>query len=219
MALVGGSIAPYYYYDCNGTADDGCPTSISFGTPSVTRYVGGDGGSPDARSCPDGYAMVGVKLTGHSPWYVTATVIDSLRIVCRPLDLVVANGDEYEYDIEVNLGSVRQSSALGTAGSTSNPRSLLCDSGEVVYGMKTKTGWYVDTLQLRCGRLGVSGQPGAFSVTRNAAGDTAYAYVAAPDTTTTCASSKIATGVSVRDGSLIDAIAPQCTTANLNLAY
>ena len=203
--------------DCNNVVDERCPEALTMGTPTTTGYSGGRGGRPDGRSCPVGYALVGVHTTGHSPWYIRSTVVDSLTLICQPLALE-ARGEPFVYDVEVAAGEWT-STRLGNLRSGRNPRTLRCDPGEVVTGMDTKIGWYVDSLRLRCGRLDVVETAGSYAVAVTEAGTTSYGYSDPPDQSTLCGGNRVVTGLSTRDGKVIDAVALQCTAATLSVRY
>jgi hypothetical protein len=106
--------------------------------------AGGGGGYPFTSACPAGYVMTGLSL--RTGWYV-----DAVRIVCTQVN---ANGTWKTH------GDILRPSPFydylgghfgGMGGSAVN---LMCDRDWGVESLTGSSGALVDSLGIRCGRLG-----------------------------------------------------------------
>jgi hypothetical protein len=159
-------------------------------TATATGGGGGSGGNPFTSDCGGDGAMVGIRARAGS-------LVDSVQAVCVKVN---SNGSW--------AGGYYDGAKAG--GSGGNPVNLLCDEGWAVMALFGKAGAMVDSVGVRCGKMGAA--DGAVkivsgSTSRGPSGGTGGNAFDQP-----CSSARIAKGITGRAGTLVDQIAIACHT-------
>jgi hypothetical protein len=143
--------------DCRvcGTGGSGFPVSVALrnGEPQWGPWFGGGGGSAFSDRCPAGQAMVGIR--GRSGWYV-----DQTQLVCASVCVQPSS-----HSPEGRIDSYRMTTGgrtYGPAHGGNGPPSFeaTCPTGQVVTGLKVRSGHYVDSLAVLCRSVSFVWSPG-----------------------------------------------------------
>jgi len=187
-----------------GTCSTGCPTGIAFVDPTATSQVGGPGGTGFNDPCPTGQVLIGFNggLSPPDRW------IGQIQAECGIVTLTPGT-----LAITVTPGAT-----LGLHGQTSNfPWSVQCPADAIVFGFDGRSGSFVDQLGFVCARLAVTGSPGSYAISYEAAfalppqGGTGGLPFAAQR----CQGGRVGTGIFGRSGLDLDALGVDCSLPQL----
>ena len=157
-----------------------------------TAQAGGSGGTAFTQTCPDGAVLAG--LQGRF-----GDFIDSVKAVCVRLDAI---GDAVETTVQ---------SAHGGSGGTTG-YDLRCPRGWAVTGLRGRSGFFVDRLQLVCAPVQLDGTAlvsadHADQFKAGGSGGSAF--------TLHCGGTRPARGINGGAGSFLDRIGLGCENATL----
>ena len=114
--------------DCDGIADEGCPTALSAGNPVQRKALGDSpGGTVFADTCAADELLVGLSL-GVGGW------LDQGSAVCQHFELRT-NTQVTPYRYSLGLGAKR-SLAPHPSSTTSAVNELVCRDGTVMVGLR-----------------------------------------------------------------------------------
>ena len=150
--------------------------------------AGGNGGSTFSVLCDQGQVLIGVKGT-------FGNFINTVEGICATVDEIL---------MPVSAGTTDQA---GEPGPT--PYVQRCPSGHAVRGLRVATGWYVDSLEIRCGRLEGGGTVSGFNTHPIRAGGGGGDAIS----NLTCPNALPSRGLVGRAGSWIDRIGLRCEAA------
>jgi hypothetical protein len=195
--------------DCNGTVDNGCPSSLGTGSDRSLTSYGGNGGSTFRLVCPSGQMAVGVDIR-------SASELDRVQVICQALTLNEDRGsDPYTYQSAATGGQSRTASAGGGGGSQST---LTCPAGSFLHRTRVRSGSRIDQLSVTCARIDYVGYPANGSLQRT---DTLTQTYGGNGGTlrseTRCANNQFISGFYGRAGSRVDRIGPICRTVSVGL--
>ena len=162
-------------------------TSASSFAQGNSPTAGGSGGAPFSVLCGVGQVLIGVKGT-------SGNYISSVQGICASINEIL---------MPVGTGTTDEA---GGSGSSFQQR---CPSGNAVRGLNVATGWYVDSLRIRCGALVVGGTVSGFNTNPLRAGGGGGNTVSNLD----CPNGLPARGLVGRSGSWIDRIGLRCEAA------
>ncbi len=139
--------------NCNGVIDDGCPRSLSPGSPMSVGSFGVGGGSAFSDPCPAGTVLMG--MSGR-----VGALIDQLQPICAALVMQTDMSGRPEYRYPVHRGAaIVGATHGGTGGTAFDDR---CAGDDVVIGVTAHVDDMSNSLrgiQLHCGTVSV-GRPG-----------------------------------------------------------
>ncbi len=200
---------------CNGTSDEGCPSTFTFDAGVASRAFGrGDGGTAFTAACPAGQILRGIEITTSAGFGVYG-----LRLHCGTLEVpAFLPADGGGAALAVVPGAV-----LGPFGWTAppSPSTFNYDCAGPLTAVSGQEGaTQLAGLSFGCTLLSLQGSPGAFSVVRvsggasspqgtPSAGATAFAFG--------CPAPQLATELFGRQGAWIDQLGMRCATPTLLL--
>ncbi len=187
--------------DCDGRVDNGCPMNSTLGATEASQLYGGTGGSPFDGACPAGQALVGFE--GRS-----GDRLDAVAPVCAVIELeAIVLSPELNFRVRTRTPTI-QPIRGGTGGGVFSDR---CATDEIVIGLGGRSGSGVDMLAFTCGSVTFERVSGAFapvvtttttSATHGGTGGGALSYG--------CGPGRIASGITGRAGSKVDAMSLTC---------
>ncbi len=133
--------------DCDGVIDDGCPVSITVGTPTTTQYYGGPGrpGWPTRTLCPEGHVATGAYVESMD-------VVSYMVMDCAPLRLVEdRSGATYRYFVRADAstpGPVWVGADVVGPFDFGHP---ACPFGKFITNMYGRQGTNIDRIGFFCG--------------------------------------------------------------------
>lgn len=200
--------------DCDGNADDGCPTDVSMCCAAAGTSHGGNGGDAFSVGCPVGSVLVG--FDGRA-----GERVDQITPVCAPIDVQhVAGVPERSY--LVRTGTPFTTGSLGgTGGSVFSAR---CPQHQVVIGMQGNAGARISRIGLTCGSLAIAHVARSWILSVASASTTAsFGGGGGGAFTYACPRGTIATGASGRSADEVDQLALVCSTPSIagtsNITY
>jgi hypothetical protein len=197
--------------DCDGAVDEGCADQLALIPGSSSGFYGGGGGSLQIGSCPAGYALAGMRLTqGNYNVLVTSyDVVAGIEPLCRKIELETSTSASGELTYAIG-GSTNK--RLSGHGQTPHYHAdFVCPADQYVVRARVFTGRFVDTLKLRCASFEVTGDRGAYDVTRTYKNWSDEWFGTATNTEWGCPAGQVMTGIRTRNASLVDAIAFDCS--------
>jgi hypothetical protein len=190
--------------NCNGSLNEGCPSSIATCCTSNSGAVGGSGGSAFTDDCPAGRAIAGMNFRSGS-------MVDRVQARCAPITLNINTTASPDYTYALQTGTLINDSVHGGTGGTA--RSAACSGDDVVIGITGRNGSEIDRLGFRCGRVTI--QRDGSNVWRvvivNTTSSPQYGGSGGSLFTRTCAAGQIATGLFGRAASRVDQIGLRCS--------
>ncbi len=155
--------------------------------------AGGSGGTPFSNSCDTaGDILVGAKGK-------FGAFVDRVQGICATVNEILMPEDD------------GATAAAGGSGGTEEFEQR-CPSGHAVGGLRVKTGSFVDSLRIRCGRLQADGTIGGLSTHPIRAGGSG----GGASTDLNCPNNLPARGLRGRSGSFIDRIGLRCDVATVH---
>ncbi len=193
--------------DCDGTVDNGCPSSLGTGGDRNLTANGGGGGDVFRLVCPSGQLAVGLDVR-------SASELDRIQVVCQRLVLGEnRNGDPYTYSSAATGVQSRTGSAGGGGGS---PSTLTCPAGSFLHRSRVRSGGRVDQLSVTCASAAYVGYPANGNVQRT---DTLTQTYGGNGGTlraeTRCANNEFIAGFYGRSGSRVDQLGAICRSVSV----
>lgn len=162
-----------------------CGDPLNRGQVDVLPRVGGSGGWTFGPTfCPRNRSAVGLRGTA-SMW------LHRVQLTCAEID-------------HTPLTSWTSARVGGTGGSS---RSLRCNAGEVLVGVRAREGWVVDKLESRCVRVDAAGNWVGSVVTRGSVGG---GFGGGTQRTIECANGQAVSGISGNAGWYVDKLTLRC---------
>lgn len=210
--------------DCDGFIDDGCPVGNELVLQSATPLVGGPGGNGYGVLCPADSVMTGFYGANQH-----GGVISGLDIRCAPLDLNTLVAGQPGFPLHAGgTGWDKWSENVPyypfiifkTTGFD-----MDCPTGQVMIGLKGRSGSLVDSIRPQCGDLHVTNDSqlaGTYTVEGTFRGEASfwpnpfYHYQnpgpgnGGGEFSLSCGTDGVVLGIYGRAGSLIDAIGLYC---------
>ncbi len=205
--------------DCDGVVNNGCPTTITTGTPHVLTARGNStGGSPFSLRCPAGSFVSKTVIYGDN----TDTYLSGLDVYCGTPTLV-RGATSYSVTVAVSGTAISTTGGVRTSGATTT---FTCSAG-FTPGWQTpdySDSGGLDALGLTCAQTAVA---------LDATNKLTFMQTAAPAASSTgnnpdgynfgtlandnCAAGEVLVGYDGRNGNWIDYFAAVC--APLQVVY
>jgi hypothetical protein len=196
--------------DCDSLVDDGCPRATVLGAAATGTTFGGGGGVAFTSDCPTGRVLIG--FDGGA-----GVGVDRLTPVCAPISLATDTSTSPDYTYRVNTGAAGVITTVGGGGGTAF--SDRCPANEIVIGLRGRSGTEIDQFSFQCARLTVARDaslswvvivtPTGTSTARGGGGGTPFSY--------DCPAGRVATGITGRSGTRIDALAARCSSVTFTV--